>query len=153
MMIFFSLGSANMKNQYKDINGNLLLASFKKLLIKKGHKIPSDEACDEWIQRWRQRRGITLKGVHGESKACPDYTAFPNNISPVVAQYNAKSIFNVDETALFYRMQTAKAFAMPGEQVHGGKLGKFTILVAANALGEKLSLLCIGKSKKVLAGR
>ena len=46
-------------------------------------------------------------------------------------------------------MQEAHAFAGVNEQVHGGKVNKarVTILVTVSAAGEKLPLLCIGKSK------
>ena len=71
----------NMKNQDEHINSNLLVAPFKMLLIKKDNKISSDEACDGWIHRWRERRGIIFKVIHKENKACPDYTEVFNSIS------------------------------------------------------------------------
>ena len=65
----------------------------------------------------------------------------------IIAQYESRDIFNADKTALFYRIQTAQTFAMPGEKVYGQKIEKsrVTILVAASAEGEKLPLLCIGR--------
>ena len=46
-------------------------------------------------------------------------------------------------------MQEAHTFAGEKEQVHGGKVDKarVTILVTVSATGEKLPVLCIGKSK------
>ena len=141
---------SNMRSQKKLINGSLMLATFKKILTWMEKEVPTDIACVSWIQRWRNRRGINFKGAHGENIYCPDYSGWLKNIQPVIAQYAPENMFNADETALFYRMQSGKTFTLLGEQVKGGKCDKarVTILVGASSRGDKLPLLCIGKSKQ-----
>lgn len=62
---------------------------------------------------------------------------------------DAKDIFNVDETGLFFKCTPDKTFAFKGEKCSAGKHSKerITVLVGANMDGsEKLPLLVIGKS-------
>lgn len=138
-----------MRNQNKVINGHLLAASFKRILERQGHDFPSEGAITSWIQRWRNRHRVKFVGTHGESLDCPDFSEWLEYIHPVLAEYERQDIWNADESALFYRMQEAHTFAGVNEQVHGGKVNKarVTILVTVSAAGEKLPLLCIGKSK------
>ena len=88
-------------------------------------------------------------GTHGESLDCPDFSEWLEYIHRGLVKYERQDIWNADESALFYRKQEAHTFAGENEQVHGGKVGKarVTILVTVSAAGEKLPVLCIGKSK------
>ena len=51
--------------------------------------------------------------------------------------YELKSIFNVDKTGLFYKMQTSKTLHFRGEKCTGGNHSKvrISILVGANCDG------------------
>ena len=62
--------------------------------------------------------------------------------------FKPHDVFNLDETALFYRCLPDKTLAIKGETCCGGKLSKdrLTVLVGANMVGsEKFPLLVIGK--------
>ena len=64
--------------------------------------------------------------------------------------YEAKDIFNADETGMFFREMPMKSMVMKGDSCNGGKNAKdrITVLLAASATGEKLKPFVIGKSKK-----
>ena len=64
--------------------------------------------------------------------------------------YEARNVFNVDETGLFFKLLPDKSLIFKNEPCHGGKQSKdrITVLVGSNSDGsEKLPLLIIGKSK------
>ena len=65
-------------------------------------------------------------------------------------RYEAKHIFYADETGLFFRALPTPSMVTKGESCSGGKTSKdcITALPAANATGEKLKPLVLGRAKK-----
>ncbi len=63
--------------------------------------------------------------------------------------YELKDIFNTDESGLLFRMIMTRSLVEKGDSCKGGKLSKerITFIPCTSALGEKLKLLVIGKSK------
>ena len=62
--------------------------------------------------------------------------------------YDARDVFNANETGLFWRMLPDKTMAVKGDKCHGGKKSKerITLREGANMDGpEKLQLLVIVK--------
>lgn len=112
----------------------------------------SDFKCSSgFIDRFTKRRGITYKAVCGESESVDRNLTddwINNKLPNLIADYEAKDIFNADETGLFYKCEPAKSLHLKGEQCHGGKRSKerISVLVRANMDGsEKLKPLVIGK--------
>ena len=68
----------------------------------------------------------------------------------ILSKYDLNQIYNADEFGLFYRAQPNKSLHLKNENCVGGKHSKLRLtgLTAANAVGEKLPLFVIGKSKK-----
>ena len=68
----------------------------------------------------------------------------------ILSRYDLNQIYNIDEFGLFYRAQSNKSLYLKNENCVGGKRRKLRLtgLTAANAVGEKLPLSVIGKSKK-----
>ena len=62
---------------------------------------------------------------------------------------NSFNIYNADEFELFYQCLPNKTYQLTSERSYGGKLNKirFTSMAAANAMGDKLPMLVIGKAK------
>ena len=72
-------------------------------------------------------------------------------LSKIIAGYQPKDIFNVDETGLFYNLQHSKMMTYEGDSCHDGKKSKqrVNVLLACNADGtENLPPLAIGKYNK-----
>ena len=67
----------------------------------------------------------------------------------MLSKYELNQIYNADEFGLFYRAQPEKSLHLKDERCVGGKHSKLRLtgLVAANAVGGKLSMFVIGKSK------
>lgn len=100
------------------------------------------------------RYGICQKKACGESAAVnPDDVAeWMRNVLPkLLVKYEAKNVFNADESGLFFRCLPDKTLTFKEDKCHGGKLSKerVTLLLATNMDGsEKLKILMIGKSEK-----
>ena len=96
---------------------------------------------------------MSFKTVSGESNALTDELVAPweqTTLPTILSNYDLNQIYNVDEFGLFYRAQPNKSLHLKNENCVGGKHSKLhlTGLTAANAVGEKLPLFVIGKSKK-----
>ena len=68
----------------------------------------------------------------------------------ILSSYNLADIYNADEFRLFYQALPERSLPLKSEKCVGGKHSeiRLTEMAAANALGEKLHILVIGKSAK-----
>ena len=95
---------------------------------------------------------MTFKTVVGESNSVqPEMVAswFETTLPTILSNYKLNDIFNADEFGLFYQCLRNKTFHLKSEKCSGGKNSKIRItgLAAANAVGDKLPMFVIGKSK------
>jgi hypothetical protein len=69
-------------------------------------------------------------------------------VPKILNVYSSNSIYNLDETAVFYKAMPNKSYFVKGKYNHGIKKFKqrFTALICVNMIGEKLKPLIIGKS-------
>ena len=76
-------------------------------------------------------------------------TTWRENILPdLLKRYKPSEIYNMDETGLFYRLQTSKTLHFKGSKCQVGKQSKerLTVALTANMDGsDKLKPLVIGK--------
>jgi hypothetical protein len=104
-----------------------------------------------WLDRFKQRHGITGKCITGESAAVSeDMTSdwVTSSLPRILKQYAPKDIYNMDETGIFFRLTPDKTLTFKGDSCHGGKKSKerITAAVCANMDGsDKMELLVIGK--------
>ena len=107
-----------------------------------------------WLERFKKRNGIVFKNVCGEAnQVSTSMTSdwLQSTLPSVLNEYEARDVFNADETGLFYRCLPDKTLSFKGQQCSGGKKSKerITVMVACNSNGsEKLPLFVIGKSIK-----
>ena len=97
------------------------------------------------------RHGMTFQEVSGESeKVTKEMTApWEEKTLPIIlARYQLKDIFNVDEFGLFYEVLPSKSLHCRGKHCSGKKHSKvqLTGMAASNTLGEKISMFVIGKT-------
>ncbi|UYV78371.1 K02A2.6-like [Cordylochernes scorpioides] len=109
------------------------------------------KASSGWLEGFKERNKISFKTICGESGAVNLQVAeqWKNNLRELIQDKEARDVFNVDETGLFFKCTPDKTLAFKHEKCHGGKLSKerVTLLVGANMDGsEKLPLLMIGKA-------
>ena len=106
------------------------------------------------MERWKKRHGIGQATVSGECASVNDDVVkrCRENVLPdFLKRYKPEDIYNMDETGLFYRMQTDKTSHFRGTKCSGGKQGKerITLALTANMNGShKLTPLAIGKFAK-----
>lgn len=107
-----------------------------------------------WIDRFKHRHGIARIQKAGESAGVDVEIVRvwkEGKLQDVISRYEAKDVFNADETGLFWRLLPDNSLGFKGTVYHGSKQPKtrITVLVAANMDGsEKLPLFVIGKSAK-----
>ena len=67
----------------------------------------------------------------------------------ILSNFKLENIFNADEFGLFYQCLPDKTYHLKGEKCSGGKKSKvrLTGMAAASAVGEKLPMFVIWKSK------
>lgn len=112
------------------------------------------QASGGWIHRFKARHNLSYKTVCGEGKkvdasAVEDWMA--TTLPSLIAGYEARNVFNIDEAGLFYNLQPEKSLCFKGEACQGGQKSKqrVTVLFCCNADGsEKMPLTVIGKYQK-----
>lgn len=116
--------------------------------------IPDFMASDGWLENFKKRHGIAFKTVHGEAGAVDSQSLLEwqqQVLRPLLRQFSADNVFNLDETGLFWQLLPNKTMSFKGERCTGGRKSKqrITLLVGANMTGsEKFPLLVIGNSKR-----
>ena len=104
-----------------------------------------------WLQKFKERHGIRLRKLHGESSSV-DTTTIANTLpllKNICESYPPERIYNMDETGLFYRLEPDHSLAT--HRLSGRKKDKerLSIALCANADGShKLDPLIIGKFAK-----
>lgn len=131
------------------LSGPIVREKALKFAQQLGHK--DFKASEGWLNSFRQRHNIVYKTVNGEGNAAPmeDVNTWKEGLPALLSEYEEKDVFNLDETALFFKMMPNKTLAVKTDSCFGGKASKerLTILLGANMDGsEKLPLLAIGKS-------
>ncbi|KAL0277077.1 UNVERIFIED_CONTAM: hypothetical protein PYX00_004484 [Menopon gallinae] len=133
------------------VSGPVLLnkaEEFSKML-----KIENFKGSIGWLNRFKERHGLSFKKVYGESASLSenDYEGWKIKLASLTSKYDPSNIFNIDETALFYRCTPDKAINLKGETCTDGRLSKerITVLLGASMDGsEKLPAIVIGKYSK-----
>lgn len=131
------------RSKAKDIADTLNIENFK--------------ASEGWLEKFRLRHNIAFKCISGEAASVDkeDVTNFAAKVPLIIRGYDAKNIYNADETGLFFRALPNKTLALKKEKCQGGKMSKdrLTVLHCVSMAGEKEKLLVIGKSARPRAFR
>ncbi|UYV67566.1 hypothetical protein LAZ67_5001237 [Cordylochernes scorpioides] len=135
------------------VSGHLIRSKAEQFATEMGK--PDFKASSGWLDGFKERNKISFKTICGESGAVNLQVAeqWKNNLRELIQDKDARDVFNVDETGLFFKCTPDKTLAFKHEKCHGGKLSKerVTLLVGANMDGsEKLPLLMIGKAANPL---
>lgn len=132
----------------------MLLAKAKFFAQEFGHEATPTMS---WIERFKKRHGIDLIQKAGEAAGVNNEVVEDwkhGKLEDVLRRYDARDIYNADETGLFWQMLPEKSLGFLGKTYHGTKQPKtrITVLVCANMDGsDKLPLFVISKSKYLRA--
>ena len=140
----------NARERNVPISGHIL--SEKALEFAKQLNVTDFKASEGWLDRWKNRNNVVHRAISGEEKSCtPEMTASweQTHLPTILSRYELKDIYNADEFGLFYQQLPTSTFHLKGQRCAGGKFSKIRLtgLAAGNAIGEKLPMLVIGKSK------
>ncbi|KAJ4443982.1 hypothetical protein ANN_05771 [Periplaneta americana] len=104
-------------------------------------------ASNGWLERFRLRHNIVFQSANSKVRKVPSED-WKDRLPSITSGYEARDIYIMDETGLFFRCLSQKSMALKSEQCKGGKMSKkrLTILLCANAVGEKEPPLVVGKS-------
>jgi hypothetical protein len=132
------------------------------LILKKAEKFAKDLGFDfkptnGYLKGLKQRNGILFAKQYGESVSV-DNTIVENwstKLKDDLKGYRPQDVYNLDETALFYRLLPSKTYVFSDEKRFGDKKFKdrITLVLITNADGSDRSCAMIGKSGKPLALR
>ena len=78
-----------------------------------------------WLERFKQRHGISFKCVCGKKKSVDinsnEMEAWQRTLSMLLKEYKHEDVYNADETAIFYRLLPDKTLELKNVNCHGGK--------------------------------
>jgi hypothetical protein len=119
--------------------------------------LPEFKASNGWLEKFLDFNDIKNKILSGESKSADLVSAseFIHTFAEKSKFYRSKDIFNVDETALYYKATPNSSYVTSSDLCSGTKIIKkrVTVLLGVSMEGEKIKPLVIGdlKSQDVLA--
>ena len=86
--------------------------------------IENFSASNGWLEKWKQAYQISFKAVSGESASVDPKVAesWKGKISGLCFGYEAKDIWNADETGLFFKALPSKSLAEKRDPCKGGEI-------------------------------
>ena len=125
----------------------------KALEFSKATKNTDFKASNGWLDRFKKRHNITSVVISGESASSVDESVVADwkaKLPQVVADFEPKNIFNMDETGIFYCAVPDKTLKVKGDECKGGKKSKerITASFCVNMEGEFEKTFVIGKCAK-----
>jgi hypothetical protein len=133
------------------VDGKILWEKSLKIAATMG--IEKFSASNGWISCFNQCHGLVFKKLAGESAAVDTNATdlWFERLPKLLEGYEARDIYNADETGLFFKCLPDQMLALKGETCHGGKRAKerLTVLLCTNSDGsDKQVSIVIGKSAK-----
>ncbi|GBN08461.1 Tigger transposable element-derived protein 6 [Araneus ventricosus] len=127
------------------VSGSMIQHKAKELADALG--IENFSARNGWLDRFRIRNNITFRSLSDEAAyldpgSCEDWQ---KRLQLLLAGYDDEDIFNMDETALFFRALPNKSMIQKYEEARGGKIPKERLIICfcVSAAGEKEKPLVI----------
>lgn len=110
-----------------------------------------------WLQKFKKRNNLKQISLHGESGSVSEDTISiaRENLNEMLTGYSPSCIYNMDETALFWKLRPNKTICSLAKK-HGTKQSKarITVGLCVNSDGShKLKPLVIGTAAKPVAFR
>ncbi len=134
---------------------SLVLAKADEIARTMGHSEHDFTAKWGWLGKFRRRYDLGATLLYGEEasvdKEDPFLLAALDDLCQIISDYTPSTVYNMDETGLFFRVQPRYTLTAPDEDtrdVRGRKVAKerVSLVVCANGDGSnKVPLAMIGK--------
>ncbi|KRZ73714.1 Tigger transposable element-derived protein 4 [Trichinella papuae] len=124
-----------MKSKSAVITGPMILEAARTFVQKL--KIVNFSASTGWLDGWKKRRNIVCLKFHGEKADADNESGIEwskNALPCLLGGYEARNIFKVDESGLFYKALPNHMLAVKGSSVCGGKTVKNHLIVVFFAI-------------------
>nr|KMM72253.1 centromere binding protein Cbh2 [Coccidioides posadasii RMSCC 3488] len=125
---------------------------WKNLSVYKDREMPA--FSNGWLEGFQKRRSIKNRIYHGEAGSAIDAEQQMKSIGMALQHYNARDIFNCDETGLLWKLVPDRGLST--RSLHGRKKEKawITAHLCCNSDGsERLPIWFIGKAQQPHAFR
>jgi hypothetical protein len=104
-----------------------------------------------YIERWKKRFNVKSYRIYGESSGNDNLAVntWKSTLMPhILKKYLPRNIYNIDESALFWKALPNRSFFSRGGSKHGVKEGRerMTVVLTVNMVGDRLKPFVIGKS-------
>jgi len=146
-----------MRKQRQVLNSEVIKTKAKYFAEKFGYGEDDFKATDPFIAGLKRRNNILFTNQFGESGSVETNVIekWKTELNTYLTNYKPGNTYNLDETALFYRLLPSKTFAFGNESRFGQKKFKdrITLVLISNADGTDRSCCMIGKSKNPRAFR
>ncbi|GBO40376.1 Tigger transposable element-derived protein 4 [Araneus ventricosus] len=127
------------------VSGSMIQHKAKELADALG--IENFSASNGWLDRSRIRNNITFRSLSDEAAYLDPglYEDWQKRLPLLLAGHDNEDIFNMDETALFFRALPNKSVIQKSEEARGGKIPKELLIICfrVSAAGEKEKPLVI----------
>lgn len=113
--------------------------------------IENFKASNGFLHNFKKRHNVIFKNISGESAgvSMEAFNDWKMKLKDIIVDYDDDHIYNLDESALFYRATQSKTLDFIGSDTKGMKIPKdrYTFLLCTNMSGnDKMEMLVIGKS-------
>ncbi len=122
------------------ISGPILQEKARQIAKDLGHLSGVFKASNGWLEKFRIRHAISFRMICGESAPVDNSTVeeWITRLLTLLDGYDAKDVFNTDETGLFYRATPDRSLALSKEDCKGGKKAKNDSLFCCARIGPEL---------------
>ncbi|XP_014668922.1 PREDICTED: uncharacterized protein LOC106810154 isoform X2 [Priapulus caudatus] len=136
--------------QMLPMSGSLLQEKARQVAVQLG--LDDFKASNGWLESFRRRHSIVFGKVSEERasvEAAPSYDCAAM-FAELCAGYAPRDIYNVAETAIFFKATTDSVRHLQGAGCSAGKWSKarVTVVLCANAVGDKETAMVVGKAEK-----
>ena len=123
------------------INGPMLQSEANECAIKLNYN--NFSVSNGWLKSFCACHQIKFSSLRGESTEVSQDAVqqWMQDLPKITEGYELRDIYNCDETSIVFE-------ALPKQTLLGPSKERFSLLLCANAIGEKEKLLIIGKSKR-----